>query len=132
MCGERRYQPHEHCRVTNRPLTRAQLNRLKKHATLEPASEAGLLWTLVWAFVSIALFRIFAEQTFPQYGDAQCVSLPWVGALLLMGGLIAAALCYLLYRYRSYCKRIAIARLRQLVREHDARATAPEQPARSP
>ena len=101
------------------PVNRERLSRLKKRADLEPASEAALLWTFVWGFATCALLWLFAAQAFPLFDGVQGVSLPWVGALMVAGGVIAAGLCYLLYRYRRYIKNEAIAELKAFIAQYE-------------
>lgn len=103
------------------PLTRAHIDWLQRRAALEPASEAMLLWTFVWGFVTCGLMWVFSARAFPEYDGAQGVSLPWVGGLLTIAGFIAAGLCYLLYEYRKRCKEAAIAELKEVIAEHSSR-----------
>jgi len=116
-------------RHAGKPLTRARIALLKRRAAIEPASEAALLWTMVWGFVSIGLFWFLSEQTFPQYDGEQGVSLGWVGALLTAGAILAAGLCYLLYRYRLRCKRRAIAELEKIVAAYQSTSNRPDSTA---
>lgn len=99
-------------------LTRAHIERLQKRSSVEPASEAALLWTFVWGFVACGLLWLFAAWAFPEFDGEQGISLPWVGGLLIIGGFIAAGLCYLLYRYRRRGKEAAIAELKELVADY--------------
>lgn len=103
------------------PVNRERLSLLKKRADSEPASEATLLWTIAWGFVTCVLLWLFAAQAFPLYDGAQGVSLQWVGILLVAGGVIAGGLCYLLYRFRRYIKNQAIAELRVVIEQHESK-----------
>lgn len=96
-------------------LTRAQITRLQKYANGQPASDAILIWFFVWIFISCCLFWVLAARAFPEYDGAQGVSLAWVGALLTVGGLIAACLCWAVYNYLLDRKQEAIAELRIVI-----------------
>ena len=99
--------------------TRAQISRLQYFASSRPASDAALIWIFVWIFISCGILWFFAALAFPVYDGAQGVSLSWVGALLATGGLVAAGLCYLLYKYLLAKKKTAINELKVLISEHE-------------
>ena len=103
------------------PLTRLQIKRLQKLADMQPASDAVLFWFFVWVFITCGLLWLFAERAFPVYDGAPGVALSWVGALITAGGLIAAGLCYILYKYLMVRKHAAIDELKGLLADHRSR-----------
>jgi len=101
--------------------TRPQIERLQYFARSRPASDATLIWFFVWIFSSCGLLWLFAAPAFPVHDGAQGVSLSWVGALIAAGGLVAAGLCYLLYKYLLARKQTAIHELKVLISEQELR-----------
>ncbi len=99
-------------------LTRDQINLLKRRAASQPAAEAALSWTMVWGLVTCGLLWLFRAQAFPRLNDAPGMSLAWVGSLIVLGGFIAAALCYALYKRRMRAKLTATAHLKALIADH--------------
>jgi len=102
-------------------LSKEQVTHLQKYASLQPASDAALLWFFVWVIVTCGLFWLFSGQAFPKYGDAQGVSLSWVGALITAGGLIATGPCYMLYKYLLVRKKAAVQELRVFISERTSK-----------
>jgi len=93
-------------------LSRAQIARLQKAASAQPATDAAVFWFLIWCFVNCGLLWVFSDLAFPQYDGVQGVSLGWVGALLTGGGLIAVCLCYIIYRFLLIRRQAAIDELK--------------------
>jgi len=100
------------------PLNRLQITRLQKFAEVQPVADAVLFWFFVWIFITCGLLWFFAEQAFPVYDGAQGVTLSWVGALIAAGGVIAALLCYILYKYLMVRKQAAVNELKELFSDH--------------
>lgn len=99
-------------------LTKLQITRLRKIADMQPATDAVLLWFFVWVVIACGLMWLFAERAFPVYDGAQGVALSWVGMLITTGGLIAAGLCYFLYKFLLYRKEAAIQELKALITDN--------------
>lgn len=94
--------------------TQAEISSLQKQANAQPASELTPHWFFIWIVVSIVLLWIFSSQAFPEHDGAQGVSLEWVGALIVMGGLIATGFCYFQYRIIVARKNAAMDELKDL------------------
>lgn len=70
---------------------------------------------MVWGVVTCLLLWAFAGQAFPKVNGAQGMSLQWVGALIAAAGLIAAGLCFMLFKIRLARKCAAISDLKALI-----------------
>jgi len=90
-----------------------EVGTLQKQANAQPASYVAPFWFIIWIIISCMLLWLFSAQAFPEYGQAQGVSLLWVGALITAGGVIAAACCYKRYKTLLDCKRSAINKLKE-------------------
>jgi len=99
--------------------TQAEISSLLKQANAQPASELTPHWFFIWIVVSIGLLWIFSSQAFPVHDGAQGVSLEWVGALIVMGGLIATGFCYIQYRIKVARKKAAMDELKELSQTSD-------------
>jgi len=95
-------------------LTSVEISRLRTQANYQPSSDVAPFWFFIWVCITFGLLWIFAAQAFPKYDSGQGVSLLWVGALIAVGGLIAAIFCYLHYRLLSGRKKAAINELKEL------------------
>ena len=110
-------------------ISKQQAVRLQQLAQSQPAAEAILFFFFVWLFVGCTLLWVFSGRAFPLFDGAQGASLPWIGILLSVGGLIAAALCFLLYLLFVGRKRAAIEELNRLDTSRGTPLAAPSQPS---
>ncbi|KNG95226.1 hypothetical protein [Pseudaestuariivita atlantica] len=98
-------------------LTAKDIDTLASRATKDPAAEAALIWPFAWGLASVALIWAFGDFAFWRTDAGVNVSLDAVGLGLVLGGVLAAGVMWVYFRWRRQSVAAAKRTLRSLAEQ---------------